>query len=306
MNPFASSRGRGGAAAVWLGFAPGTLLFVLVALVPAAAVLPLSLTDVSGVPNAPWHVVGLDNYVRFFTGGQAEDNIATLVRTAVFCLAVTVVQTALALALALLLDTRLAGRAVLRAVVFLPSVLGVTVIGLIWSLVLDADAGPVAAFLRAIGHPSALLGDPHLAFGLVILVQMWASVGYAVVIFLAGLQTLPAELLEAAVLDGAGTWQRFRHVTLRLLAPSVTANVLIAIIGSLQSYQLVYVLTGGRADTRVLALQVLESGFGTGSGSAQRPQEQGYASAASVLQFVLIAVVSLVALAVLRRREVDL
>jgi ABC-type sugar transport system permease subunit len=303
MNPFRGGRAR---SAPWLGFAPGAALFVLIALVPAVGVVPLSFTDISGVPNAPWHWIGLDNYLRFFSGGQAQDNFATLLRTAVFCLVVTVVQTALALGLALLLNTRMRARALFRAVVFLPTVLGVTVIGLIWSLVFDAGGGPGQSVLRFFGASSAFFGDPDLAFPLVVFVQMWASIGYAVVIFLAGLQTVPHDLVEASVLDGAGSWQRFRCVVYPLIAPSLTATVVIAIVGSLQSYQLVYVLTGGQFNTKVLALQVLQSGFSAGSGTGQLAQEQGFASAASMIQFALIAVVALSTLAYLRRREVDL
>jgi raffinose/stachyose/melibiose transport system permease protein len=284
---------------------PGIVLFGLFALLPAAAVLPLSFTNISGVPNVPWHFVGLANYIRFFSGGQAADNLATLQRTVVFCVVVTVVQTIAALGIAVLLNSRLRGRSFYRAAVFLPSFLGVTVIGLIWSLVFNVEGGPAETLLQAFGGTSAFLGDSDIAFWLVVGIQMWTGVGYAVVIFLAGLQTVPRDLLEAAVIDGANRWARFRRVTLRLLAPAVTANVVIAIIGSLQSYQLIYVLTGGQFDTKVLAMQVLQDGFGAGSGSSQRPLEQGYASAASILQFVLIAAIALIALSVLRRREVD-
>ena len=302
MNPF-RVRGR---SVAWLSVLPGAALFTIFALLPAVTVLPLSLTNITGVPNVPWKFIGFANYIQFFSGGQASDDLASVRRTIVFCLVVTIVQIAIALGVAVLLNSRLRGRSFYRAVVFLPAMLGVTVIGLIWSLFFNPLGGPAASALHVLGGSSAFFGDPNISFWLVIFVQMWTGMGYAVVIFLAGLQTIPAELLEAAIVDGAGPWARFRHVTFRLLAPSVTANVIIAIIGSLQSYQLIYVLTGGAFGTKVLAMQVLQDGFGGGSGSSQQTLQQGLASAASMIQFVLIAVIALVALYLLRRREVDL
>ena len=302
MNPF-RVRGR---SVAWLSVLPGAALFTIFALLPAVTVLPLSLTNITGVPNVPWKFIGFANYIQFFSGGQASDDLASVRRTIVFCLVVTIVQTAIALGVAVLLNSRLRGRSFYRAVVFLPAMLGVTVIGLIWSLFFNPQGGPAASVLHVLGGSSAFFGDPNISFWLVIFVQMWTGMGYAVVIFLAGLQTIPAELLEAAIVDGAGRWARFRRVTFPLLAPSVTANVIIAIIGSLQSYQLIYVLTGGAFNTKVLAMQVLQDGFGGGSGSSQQTLQQGLASAASMIQFVLIAVIALVALYFLRRREVDL
>lgn len=304
-NPFSS---RAGWVKPWLGISPGLAVFVLFALLPAVAVLPLSLTNISGIANAPWQWVGLFNYHRFFTGGQASDDLAALERSVVFCVVVTVVQTALALGVALLVNGRLRGRSIWRTVVFLPTVLGVTVIGLTWLLFFNPTGGPGISLLSRFGTTSSFFGDFHIAFPLIIGVQIWASTGFAMIIFLAGLQAVPEDLLEAAQVDGAGRWAKFRHVTYRLIAPAVTANVVLAIVGSLQSYQYVYVLTSGQYDTSVLAYVVFAATFGgsaTGGGGSGI-QEQGYAAAVSMLQFVIIIVVALAALWYLRRREVDL
>jgi raffinose/stachyose/melibiose transport system permease protein len=284
--------------------APGLGLFVLFALGPALATAALSLTDISGVPNIPFHFIGLSNYVEYFTSGASRDNVQAVERTLIFCLVVTVVQNAIALGLAVLLNRRLRGRTAFRTIIFIPVILGVTVIGLIWSLILDPADGPVAAILMHFGKSSALLGDNFLAFPLVIAIQIWSALGYSLVIFLAGLQTIPAELHEAARVDGANAWQTFRHATFPMLAPSVTINSLLAIIGSLQAYQIVYVLTHGNYNTSVLSYQVYQLGFNAGTYGASL--RQGYASALSMVQFGLIAVVALAALVYLRRREVQL
>ena len=300
MNPFGSKRLR------WLPYlsmAPGLALFVVFALGPALATAALSLTDITGTPNVPFHFIGLRNYVEYFTSGASRDNVQALERTLIFCLVVTVVQNAVALGLAVLLNQHLRGRAFFRTIIFIPVILGVTVIGLIWSLMLDPTEGPVATVLAHFGTSSALLGDNTLAFPLVIAIQIWSALGYSLVIFLAGLQTIPAELQEAARVDGANAWQAFRNVTVPTLAPSVTINSLLAIIGSLQVYQIIYVLTHGNYNTSVLSYQIYQLGFNAGTyGGALR---QGYASALSMVQFVLIAVIALLALLYFRRREVQ-
>ena len=124
---------------------------------------------------------------------------------------------------------------------------------------------------------------------LVIAVQVWSGVGVAVVIYLAGMQAIPPELYEVASIDGAGTWQRLRHVTYPLLAPSVTANTLLSVIGSLQSYQLIYVLTGPiNPATQVLSLAIFTQGFGGAQGGTTL--SQGYAAAISMVQFVIVMI----------------
>jgi raffinose/stachyose/melibiose transport system permease protein len=285
--------------APWVGIAPGLLLFVLFALLPAAAVVVLSFTDISGVPNAPWNWVGFDNYVRFFASGSASANFEVILRTLIFGFSVTVILNALALVFALLLNNRIRGAAAYRAIIFMPVVLGVTVVGLTWSLVFNPTGGPAASLWNAFGASSSFLGDPRLAFSLIIFVQIWMSLGYSMLIYHAGLMAIPGELYEAATVDGASMLQRFRHVTIPMIAPATTVNVLISIVGSLQTYQIIFVLTGDRPATSVLAMRIYSLGFGGTS-------EQGYASAISMIQFVLISAISLVALRYLRKKETQL
>lgn len=306
-NPF----GRRGpsAAAPYLGFAPGITLFLIFVLGPAVAIGYFALTDATGISGLPIHFLGLKNFREFFTGADSTENMAVLQRSIVYAGVVTVIQNALALGIAIVLNGRVRGRTLVRLIVFAPTVLGVTVTALVWQFLLDPTNGPAASLLNLFGAHSAFLGSDGLAFSLVIGVQIWSGLGFSMVIFLAGLQTIPADLLEAATVDGAGVWRRFRHVTWPLLAPCVTANVLIAIIGSLQSYQLVYVLTGGRHNTATLGFKVFQVGFNIQTGNGTQSQlfsEQGYAAAISLIQFGVTAVISLIVLQILRRREVQL
>jgi ABC-type sugar transport system permease subunit len=279
---------------------------VAFSIVPAVAVLVISFTDIRGLPNIPVLWVGLENYRTFFSGAKLGYNVHALTNTLVFAFAVTFFQNVVALLIAVLFNTKLKGRTFFRAVVFMPTVLGVTVIGLIWSLIFNPSAGPAASVWSWFGASSAFFGDQRIAMSLLIFVQVWAGLGLAVVIFLAGLQAIPEDLYEAASIDGASAGQRLRRITVPLLAPSVTANVLLCIVGSLQSYQLAYVLTGpNNPATQLLSLAVFTQAFGGGTSSGSSAS-QGYAASISMVQFVIVGIVSLAVLGYLRRQEAKL
>jgi len=286
-------------------FAIGLIVLTVFGLVPAIAVLVVSFTDLRGLPYLPVRWVGIDNYVSFFSPAKWADSLNALSNTIVFAVASTVLQIVLALAIAILLNRPLWGRNFYRAVVFMPTVLGVTVTGLVWSLMFSVNNGPAASVLSLFGRQSAFFGDPQIALALVIVVQIWMVIGVSVIIFLSGLQAIPEELYEAGEIDGASGWQRFRFLTIPLLAPSITANVLLGIVNAMQSYQLTYVLTGpNNRSTQVLSLLVYVQGFGGRTGTMS--QSQGYAAAVSMVQFALVGIVSLAALWYLRRREAKL
>jgi raffinose/stachyose/melibiose transport system permease protein len=146
-------------------------------------------------------------------------------------------------------------------------------------------------------------GQPPEAFGWIIIVQIWANMGTTMIIFLAGLQTIPEETYEAARIDGANSWQVFKEVTWPLLTPSVNTNLLLNIIGSLQAWQLFLVLIGYRNGTQVLGYLVYAEGFGQTSGSVTSAFRQGYAAAASIVLFLLVLVLGTATQWYLRRRE---
>jgi len=288
-----------------LTFLAGIGLVVVFSLIPAVGILVISFTDIRSLPYLPTHWVGIENYHTFFSSAQIAYNVHALKNTFEFAIAVTVIQNSLALLIAVLLNQRLRGRNFARAVVFMPTILGVTVIGLIFTLIFNPSGGPAASLWKSFGSSSAFFGDPHLAMALVIAVSVWSGIGVAVVIYLAGLQAIPGELYEVAAIDGASSRQRLRFVTLPLLAPAVTANTLLSIIGALQSYQLIYVLTGPiNPATQVLSLAIFTQGFGGAQGGSV--QSQGYAAAISMVQFVIVMIVSVATYAYLRRKETAL
>lgn len=289
-----------------LTFSIGMAVLIVFAIVPAVGVLVISFTDIRGLPYLPVHWIGADNFVSFFSAAHLGYNLNAVKNTLIYAVVSTVVGISLALGIAVLFNQKLRGSTFYRAVVFMPTVLGVTVIGLIWSLIFNPSAGPAATIWSWFGANSAFFGDQSLALGLVIFVQIWSNLGISVVIFLAGLQAIPEDLYETASIDGATAWQKLRLVTIPMLAPSITANVLLGIVGSLQSYQLAYVLTGpNNPATQLLSLAIFSQGFG-GSSSTGVSQSQGYAASISIVQFVIVGVISLVVLRYLRKREARL
>ncbi|MER2598515.1 MAG: sugar ABC transporter permease [Caldilineales bacterium] len=283
---------------------PGILLYFVIALGPSIATSIYSFTDATGLKGAPVNWVGLDNYREFLLLGQAaKNNLAVLGRTLIFSVLVSSIQFVLGLLFALVLNQRLWGRNVVRTLVFMPVILGAVIQGLIWSLFLYPLGGPAAKLLELVGLKSQFLGgSPMEAFLWVVVVQIWANLGVTMIIFLAGLQTIPSEYYEAASIDGASGWQAFKNVTWPLLTPSVNTNILLNVIGSLQAWQLFLVLIGYRAGTQVLGYLIYATGFGA-AGSLTQSFRQGYAAAASIVLFILVLIIGMTIQTYLRRRE---
>lgn len=291
--------------APYLLLLPGILLYLLIAMGPSLATSVFSFTDATGIRGAPINWIGLDNYREFLFLGQAsKDNYAALGRTLVFSFFVSTIQFGLGLLLALLVNQRLKGSNLFRTMYFLPVILGVVIQGLIWSLFLYPLGGPLAQVLEFFGTRSEFLGgSAPQAFAWIIVIQIWANMGITMVIFLAGLQTIPQEMYEAARIDGASNWQIFTNVTWPLLTPSVNTNILLNIIGSLQAWQLFLVLIGYRNGTQVLGYLIYAQGFGRTSGSVTSAFRQGYAAAASIVLFFLVLILGISTQTILQRRE---
>ncbi len=291
--------------APYLFLLPGLLLYLMIALGPSISTTFFSFTNATGIRGAPVDWVGLDNYKEFLFMGQASrDNLAALGRTLIFCFFVTTIQFSLGLLVAVLVNQKLKGTNFFRTLYFMPVILGAVIQGLIWSLFLYPLGGPMDSILNFFGISSEFFGGPPTeAFGWVIVVQIWANLGTTMIIFLAGLQTIPSELYEAAEIDGANKWKVFKNVTWPLLTPSVNTNLLLNIIGSLQAWQLFLVLIGYRNGTQVLGYLIYAVGFGQTSGSVTSSFRQGYAAAASIVLFILVLILGTTTQFFLNRRE---
>lgn len=237
-------------------------------------------------PVKTW--VGFANYQELFTSPAFFE---ILVNTVVFTVAGVVLICGLGLLLALLLNQPLRGRNSVRAVVFSPVMLSGAAIGLVWVYIFDPRYGLLDVFIRAAGlqSPNWLL-DPAWAMAAVIIVHVWKNLGYAVVIFLAGLQAIPRELYEAAVVDGAGAGARLRHITLPGLSPVVFFLLLTTTLAGFQAFDIIKVMTdGGPVDaTTTLIYYLYQEGF-VGFNA-------GRAGVAAVLLFLMMLAFTLVQL----------
>lgn len=290
----------------YLLLAPGLLFYLVFSLGPSVATAGYSFTDASGLIGSKANWIGFDNYKEFlFMGANVRDNLEITMRTLLFSVIVTVVQTAFGLLVALLLDMRMRLSNFFRTVFFLPVILGATVIGLMWTLFLYPLGGPAQQFIGLFGLRSEFLGGPpSLVFYWIIWIQIWANMGITMIIFLGGLQTVPSELREAARIDGANGWQVFRNVTFPLITPSFNTNVLLEIIGSLQAWQLFLVIKGPTNGLNVLGIWVYALAFGRQSNNpTQAAMRQGYGAAASMVLFVIVLIIGLAAQRLLARRE---
>jgi len=244
---------------------------------PMISALRLSFTDASGFGKEEW--VGFENYARIFTDPVI---LNAVVNTALYALLFTPTAVALALALALLLnDPRLPFRGFFRTSLFLPFIVSLAVAAIAWAYLIDPQVGLLNYWLGTAGiRIGNVLQDPVLAMPAVAFVAVWKSFGFYMVIFLAGLQDIPGSLYEAAKVDGAGPFTRFRHVTLPMLSNTTAFVLIFALIAALQAFDQIYVMTGGGpyGHTETVVMQIYSSGF--------RKLDVGFASA---LSYVLLA-----------------
>jgi raffinose/stachyose/melibiose transport system permease protein len=276
----------------WLLLLPGLGFYFLIGIGPSLATAIYSFTDATGLRGLPIRWVGFDNYDEFlFQGARSRDNLNALWRTLKFMVLVTFIQFGIGLLMALLVNQNLRGRMVFRTLFFVPVILGAVVQGLMWKLFLRPGGGPMDSIFGWLGMESQFLQGPN-AFYWVVVVQIWANAGFTMVIFLAGMQTIPADLYEAAAVDGASGWQLFKNITWPQLTPAINTNFLLNIIGSLQAWQLFLVLIGYKPGTQVLGYLVFAEGFGQGETPAFR---QGFAAAASMVLFFLVLIIGFVA-----------
>jgi multiple sugar transport system permease protein len=267
----------------WMFIGPvvlGTLIFNVIPVLPT---LVTSFTDWDGLA-AP-NFTGVANYQEMFSGNDALFG-KSLVNTAVYTVGYVPVGIVIGVALALLVNNRLRGMAVIRALIFLPYVTSLVAVGVVSRWVFSDQYGIVNAILATFGITGPhWLGEPAAAMAAVIVTAIWANMGFNMVIVLAGLQGVPETLIEAAMLDGAGPFSRFVHVTLPYLTPTIFMLLILQTIGSFQVFALILVMTGGGPGdgTYVYIYHLWYEAFTL--------RRMGYASALAIVLFaVLLAV----------------
>lgn len=240
-----------------------------------------------------WKFIGLDNYVRIFS----DPFIGISIRNNLLYAAISVLfQVFLALVLAYLLESKLIRPAMsthFRNILFLPSVLAVTIVGLMWQLIYRPDTGLINQFLRSVGlgnFTHTWLGEEGTAIFAVIGVSQWQWVGYCMILFIVAIQAIPDELFESARIDGASAWKQFIHIAVPMVRETILVITTITVIGGFKVFDIVYVMTGGAPNhaSDVLGNYLYRVGF--------RNDEMGYASAIATLLFVITFILTIIQL----------
>lgn len=299
-RPRAAARRRGRAKmrleiAVLSG--PPILVFLAFVIFPVALAAYYGFYQWHGYgPATDW--VGLNNYKLILTDHAFQQ---VLWHNALILVLSLVIQGPLAIGLALLLNQRIRGRALIRVLIFVPYVISEVIVGTGWGLMLQTN-GALNDLLAHIGLGSLRsdwLADPSLALWTLMAIISWKYVGFAVILMLAGLQSIPDEIYEAAAIDGASYWQIQRRITLPLLGPTVRIWAFLSIIGSLQLFDLVYIIWGeyvsGTAGTSTMAIYMVGQGRDAGN--------FGYGSAIAVVMFLISLIVALLYQRFVLRRD---
>lgn len=268
-------------AGINLFYLPAVILLAVFIVYPLISGIGLSFTDWDGY-NPDKSFVGLDNYLKMFK----DKNFGTvLVNTLVYGIGSTVIQQIIGLGLALLLNAKIHGRNLMRAIIYLPALVSPVIMGTMYYFIFQYQQGALNTIITGLGGEKVIwFQNPAVSVSIVVLVNSIQFVGVSMIIYLAGLQAIDKSVLEAASIDGASGWNMFRNITLPLLAPAFTTSVVLNLIGGLKLFDIIKVLTGGGPGyaTNSMSTYITVSYFDN--------QTAGYASALGVVLFILIAI----------------
>lgn len=267
--------------------APNFIGFAVFTLVPMLFSFVLSLMEWDGGTVNPMKFTGIQNYLRLFADSKFQN---AYWNTLVYALGYVPLTLVLSLLLAIVLNAKIRGRNFFRTLSFFPYVASIVAVASVWNMLFNPSMGPVNMLLSALGIENLprWSADKNWAMITVILFSVWRSIGYYMIIFLAGLQGINADLYEAASLDGAGKWKQFLNVTLPQLKPTTFFVVVMLTIGSFKVYDQIFLITqGGPGDrTMVLVYYIYNQAF--------KYSDYGYASTVSIVLFLTVLAVTLI------------
>lgn len=271
---------------LWLFLLPAAIPYLFVVLVPSVQGSVFAFTDWDGL-NPDWTFIGLDNFVEIANDSDAK---RALFNTLGLALVTSVLENVIGLVLALALNGKIKSKHVLRVIFFTPVVIITIVVAVLWQF-MYTPGGPLNEILAGVGLDDLTrnwLGDPSIAIWSIAAIVIWQFSGYTMVIYIAGLQGVPSEQLEAAALDGANAWQRFWNVVRPFLAPAITVNLMLSLIRGLMIFDQIWVTTqGGPANsTNSLSTLVYRNAF--------QYSDFGYSAALAVVLTLFVAVLGIV------------
>ncbi len=269
----------------YLFILPNVLIFALFVIIPAVQGLGMAFTDQGIFTQAKF--VGFKNFINLF---KDKVFLITLKNTIVYSFITVIALIVVSLLLALLLSkSTVKGESALRAIFYIPSLLSMIIVGIAWRFILGNEMGIINYVIRQLGGTGVdWLTNGTLAMASIIVVSVWTYAGYYMLIFISGLQAIPNELYEAAIVDGAGRWYSFRKITLPLLSPTTLVVSILATINAFKAYELIITMTKGGPGyaTKFIVQQVYEVAF--------TQDKLGYASAMSMVLMAIIGVFTLI------------
>lgn len=277
-------------------YLPAVVLMLAFIAYPLCNAIYLSFFNWNGY-SANKEFIGIQNYVAMF---KDEIFISSLRNTLIYGFGCTILQQVIGLTLALFLNTKFKGRGIIRTVIYMPAMVSGLVMGYIMYFFFQFNGGVVNDILGFLGLSGYdWLGNGTSAIAVIVFINTWQFVGVSMVIYLAGIQGVSQSYIEAATVDGANAWERFRYIILPLLVPALSSSVIYNLIGGLKLYDVIIALTdGGPArKTHSLATYIANRYF-----DAERA---GYAAAIGVFSFVMIMIISMIVNGYFRRKEVE-
>jgi len=258
---------------------PNLLGFLVFTMIPIGVGIGMSFFKWDGANDPVF--IGLTNFARMFTDSKFQNALQVTFLYTALTVPVTIV---LSLLVASLLTANIRFTTLYRSIFFFPYIASIVAVAIVWQFLYHAEMGPINEFLRSIGiaDPPRWTSSKDTALVAVAIMNTWRSVGYYMVLYIAGIVGIPGVYYEAAEVDGANVWQKFRHITLPMLSPTTFFIVIISIINSFQSFTPIYVMTGGGPGTatQVLVFRIYEEAFVLSN--------FGYASAMAFVLFLIV------------------
>lgn len=277
-----------------LFYVPAILLFAVFVIYPFSKGIQISFTNWDGF-SQDFRWIGIENYKRMFADPQI---VNVMKNTLIYGLGSTILQNVIGLMYALYLNRSIRAKGLIRTIVYLPVIISPLIMGYIFYFIFQYNGGALNDIILLFrDEPINLLANPDLNVWIITLVNTFQYMGIAMIIYLAGLQSISKEYYEAAQIDGASAWKQFRNITLPLLAPSITINVVLNLIGGLKLFDVIIAMTNGGPGYASSSLSVLMYHLYFSK------QDAGYAAALGNLMFAIISVISITALYFLRRKE---
>lgn len=276
---------------------PALLLYSTFVLYPAVGGFALSLTDWNGL-NPTKEYVGFSNYIELFGDTQFIDSLLFTTRYVIY---MVILQNVIALFLAIVIESLNKGKKVLRTIFFFPNMISMIIGGFIWMFIFTRVFPQIAETFGWMIFDESWIGNPDYSFYSILILSLWGSVGYLMIIYIAALQSIPNSLVEAAEIDGASRLQVIWYVIRPLIMNSITIGIFISLSASFKVFDQVYALTGGGPGTatQVVSMNIYMEAFALRS-------RYGYASAKAIVLFLTILAITGLQLFMMKRREVEM